>query len=571
VQLKPKFYGKLTLDQLGNRWIITNTTPNVNLELKHIFRGISLLQTENFTLDTSPYTTNRLAWFLQLYPMEISKADGKELKRMVKHFQKRLVDVEGVFVPDFKPPEYVGLKDDCELWDYQCQFVEMFRIVKNMLLGDDYGLGKTNQAIGAMLLPGMLPCAVVVEAHMPDQWKERIEEFSNLRVHIVKTVSAYTLPEADVYIFSYTKLKGWTDIAKTGFFKLVVYDEPQNLRTGDGTEKGGAARKFSNAAEATLGLTATPIMNYGIEMWIVMSYLAPGHLGTQAEFEREWCTSDGKTVKDPDALGAYLRERQVLLRRTEEDIDRAMPPSNVTTHDIPFDEDEARKSDELAIQLAIQAITATDYIERGNAAMKLDTLERLRTGVAKARGVTSYVKILLEAGLPVLLSGWHRDVYEIFLEELGKYKPVFYTGSETKAQKKKSKDAFISGETNLMIISNRSGAGLDGLQYRCADVVIGELDWSPMVLKQLIARLRRYGQDYVVNAHYMICDGGSDPAMVEVLGVKASQAHGVMNPYMQPVAVTSDESRIRKLAISVLERNGVDVKLLVKEKVAIAA
>lgn len=573
MQLRPKFYGKVTLDRTGNRWVIDNTTPNVNLELKHIFRGISLLQTERFMLDTSPYTTNRLAWFLQLYPMEMSKADTKELKKMCKHFQKRLMDVEGVFVPDFKPPEYVGLKDDCELWDYQCQFVEMFRIVKKMLLGDDYGLGKTNQAIGAMLLPGMLPCAVVVEAHMPDQWKERIEEFSNLRVHIVETVSAYTLPEADVYIFSYTKLKGWTDIAKTGLFKLVVYDEPQNLRTGDGTDKGGAARVFSNSAEATLGLTATPIMNYGIEMWIVMSFLAPDHLGTKAEFEREWCTNDGKTVKDPDALGAYLRERQVLLRRTEEDIDRAMPPTNVTTHDIPFDQAEASKSDELAVMLAIQAISAPTFTERGNAAFKLDTLERLRTGVAKARGVAAYVRILLDAGLPVLLSGWHRDVYEIFIEELGAYKPVFYTGSETKVQKRANKEAFIAGETNLMIISNRSGAGLDGLQYRCADVVIGELDWSPMVLKQLIARLRRYGQEYVVNAHYMLTDGGSDPAMVEVLGVKASQAHGVMNPYLQPQATTNDESRIRRLALSVLERNGVDVHALVKEKpeISIAA
>jgi SNF2 family DNA or RNA helicase len=571
LQLKPKFYGKLALDRLANRWVVTETTPNVNLEMKNIFKGISDFETEKFTFDTTLYVSNRLAWFLQMYPMRMSREDEKELKKLCNHFRKRLMDVEGIFVPEFKPPEYVGLKDDCELWDYQCQFVEMFRIVKNMLLGDDYGLGKTNQAIGAMLLPGMLPCAVVVEAHLPDQWKERIEEFSNLRVHIVKTMTAYTLPEADVYIFTYKKLKGFVDIAAKGFFKLVVYDEPQNLRTGDGTDKGDAARKFSNAAEATLGLTATPVMNYGIEMWIVMSYLAPGNLGTRAEFEREWCTHNGKQVRDPDALGAYLRERQVLLRRTEEDIDRAMPPSNVTTQEIPFDESEARKSDELAVQLAIQAMTANDYVERGNAAMQLDTLERLRTGVAKARGVCAYVKILLDSGLPVLLSGWHRDVYEIFLKELAKYNPVMYTGSESKAQKKKSKDAFVAGESNLMIISNRSGAGLDGLQYRCADVVISELDWSPMVLKQLIARLRRYGQESIVNAHYMICNGGADPAMVEVLGVKSSQAHGIMNPYMQPQVVSNDVSRVQRLAISVLERNGVDVASLVKENMAKAA
>lgn len=568
MKIQPKLYGTLVLDRNANRWVMTNTTPNVNLELKHIFQGVSKAETERFTLDTTLYTTNRLAWFLQMYPMRMSKEDERQMVKWRKQFQARLTSVEGIFVPEFKSPEYLGLKDDCELWDYQAQFVEMFRIVKNMLLGDDYGLGKTNQAIGAMLLPGMLPCAVVVEAHLPDQWKERIEEFSNLRVHIIETMKPYTLPEADVYIFSYKKLGSWKDIARDGFFKLVVYDEPQNLRTGDGTDKGAGARVFSRAAEATLGLTATPVMNYGIEMWIVMSYLAPGHLGTKDEFEREWCTHDGKKVKDPDALGAYLRERQVLLRRTEEEVDRALPPSNVTSHDIPFDEDEARKSDQLAVELAIQAMYATDYVERGNAAMQLDGLERLRTGVAKARGVTAYVKILLQAGLPVLLSGWHRDVYDIYLEELAEFKPVMYTGSESKNQKKKNKDAFVAGETNLMIISNRSGAGLDGLQYRCADVVIGELDWSPMVLKQLIARLRRYGQEHVVNAHYMLCDGGSDPLMVDVIGVKASQAHGIMNPYMQVPVNDNDESRIRRLAMSVLERNGVDLENLKKEREA---
>jgi SNF2 family DNA or RNA helicase len=135
-----------------------------------------------------------------------------------------------------------------------------------------------------------------------------------------------------------------------------------------------------------------------------------------------------------------------------------------------------------------------------------------------------------------------------------------YTGSETKAEKKKNKEKFVSGQTNLMIISNRSGAGIDGLQYRCNDVVIGELDWSPMVLKQLIARLRRYGQAFTVNAHYMICEEGSDPLMIDVLGVKASQAHAIMNPYMQPIAADNDNERMKRLAAQVIERNGLDPK-----------
>ncbi len=247
MKLKSKTYGKLRLDADRDRWVVSGTAPNVNLELKHIFQGISKTEITEFYIDTSLYSTNRLAWFMQMYPMEMSKQDARELRKKVNAFNRQLEIVENIFVPDFRAPEYVGLKDECELWDYQAQFVEMFRVVKRMLLGDDYGLGKTNQAIGAMLLPGMLPCAVVVEAHLPDQWKERIEEFSNLRVHIIKKGTPYDLPEADVYIFSYSKLGGWSDVAGKGFFKLVVYDEPQNLRTGTETEKGAGAKSLRNS------------------------------------------------------------------------------------------------------------------------------------------------------------------------------------------------------------------------------------------------------------------------------------------------------------------------------------
>lgn len=574
MKIRPKTYGKLTLDRANDRWVITETPPFVNLELKAIFQGIEKTQTSNFSIDTSLHMSNRIAWFMSMYPFEMSVADEKILKKKKKEFRDKLMTVERIFMPSFRALDYHGLKDDCELWDYQSQFVEMFRVVKRMLLADDYGLGKTNQAIGAMLLPGMLPAAVVVEAHLPDQWKERIEEFSNLRAHIIRSTTPYELPEADVYIFSYSKMAGWSDVAAgikrenftvvsqtKGPFKFVVYDEPQNLRTGEGTEKGKAARIFTDNAEAVLGLSATPVMNYGAEIWHVMSFIAPGVLGTIYEFEREWCVGDSKSrrVHDPDALGTYLRERQVMLRRTEEDINRSLPKPNVIPFTIPFDEEAARKSDDLSVQLAIRAITATNFIEKGMAARDLDIRERLRTGVAKARGVAAYTKMLLDAGIPVLLAGWHREVYDIWLDELKAYNPVMYTGSETKAEKKRNAQAFIDGKTDLLIISNRSGAGLDGLQYRCRDVVHGELDWSPNVLGQLRARLRRYGQEDVVNAHYMLCDGGSDPVMVDVLAVKSSQSHGIMNPYMQPIAADNDNERMRRLAMSVLERNGIDV------------
>ena len=547
-----KKFGKLRFDAHSNEWIISGTAPNISLFIKDVFRRISKVQTGEFRFKNDDLHCFELLWFMDRYPLALETFNLSRLKAGRKRYFEKEEIVETLFTPEFKAQHYAGLAEGCKLWEYQAQAVEMFRVVKRMLLGDDIGLGKTNTAIGCMLQPGMLPAAVVVQAHLPEQWEERIEDFSNLRVHVIKTVKTYELPEADVYIFSYTKLSGWSDVAATGFFKTVVLDEPQELRSGTSTEKGSAAKIFCDKALAVLGLTATPVMNYGVEMWHVMQFICPGVLGTLDEFLREWCSND-KIVSDPDALGAYLRQNHNMLRRTEEDVDRELPRPNVTKHYCEYDEAKAKESEDLAYTLAIKA-TQGSYMERGKAYLELDALTRLQTGMAKAESVAEYVKILLDADLPVLLSGWHRDVYNVWLSCLKGYDPVMYTGSETKLKKRKSKEAFVKGDTNLMIISNRSGAGLDGLQFRCRDLVIGELDWSPMILKQLIGRLRRSGQSEVVNAHYMIANGGSDPLMVEVLGVKSSQAHGIMNPGVAPIAPIHDEERMKKLAAMVIER-----------------
>lgn len=547
-----KKFGKLRFDAHSNEWVISDTAPNISLFIKDVFRRISKVQTGEFRFKNDDLHCFELLWFMDRYPMAIETFDISRLKAGRKRYFEKEEIVETLFTPEFKAQQYAGLAEGCKLWEYQAQAVEMFRVVKRMLLGDDIGLGKTNTAIGCMLQPGMLPAAVVVQAHLPEQWEERIEDFSNLRVHVIKTVKPYELPEADVYIFSYTKLSGWSDVAATGFFKTVVLDEPQELRSGTGTDKGSAAKVFCDNAQAVLGLTATPVMNYGVEMWHVMQFICPGVLGTLDEFLREWCSNE-KIVSDPDALGAYLRQNHNMLRRTEKDVDRELPRPNVTKHYCEYDEAKAKESEDLAYTLAIKATTGS-FTERGKAYLELDALTRLQTGVAKAASVAEYVKILLDADQPVLLSGWHREVYDVWLSELRGYNPVMYTGSETKVRKKKSKEAFVKGDTNLMIISNRSGAGLDGLQFRCRDLVIGELDWSPMILKQLIGRLRRSGQSEIVNAHYMIANGGSDPLMVEVLGVKSSQAHGIMNPGVAPIAPINDEDRMKKLAAMVIER-----------------
>nr|WP_275444413.1 DEAD/DEAH box helicase [Halomonas sp. McD50-4] len=462
--------------------------------------------------------------------------------------------MEAILRPDYQPSARTGLREGQVVRPYQGQAVDLCLSRGSLLLGDDVGLGKTYTTAAMLLDPATLPAAVVMQTHLQDQWREKIETFTTLTTHKIKGTKPYDLPLADVYLFRYSQLLGWIDTFDDGFFKAVAFDEIQELRRGEESGKGEAAKKLADAAQFKLGLSATPIYNYGAEIWNVMQFLDDAVLGNWGDFQREWL-KDHRQVNDPEALGSYLREQNIMLRRTKRDVGQQMPPINTIVERIESNDEALASIDDLARQLALKTTTGT-FMERGRAGRELDLLVRHATGVAKAKNVARYARILLEADMPVLLMGWHRDVYDIWLDELAEYAPAMYTGSETDKQKRESVRRLVQGETNLFIMSLRSGAGLDGLQHRCSTVIFGELDWSPKVHEQIIGRLDREGQQEQVTAIYLNTDEGSDPPMVEVLGVKASQSSAIVDPGRQLANRHSDKTRIQALAERFLASRG---------------
>ena len=541
--------GKLAL--VNGQWEMSEVPPHIAIRLKQLFPRIPKWQTSTYQFPNDTTHCADLAWFTSRYPMHMLPSDKESLQSGKEIYEQNQIRMEAILRPDYQPSPRIGLKDGQNTRHYQDQAIDLWHARKSLLLGDDVGLGKTYAGIGGLLDPRALPAAVVVQTHLQDQWREKIEEFSTLVVHKIRGTRPYDLPPADIYLFRYSQLLGWVDTFGDGFYKAVIYDEIQDLRTGVASGKGQAALQLSNGAVFRLGLSATPIYNFGAEIWNVMQYIDQSVLGSNDEFLREWCVDD-KRVRDPEALGTYLREQKVFLRRTKPEVGQELPARNTIIERVDSDDATLKSVEDLARQLAVRS-TFGSFIERGRAGRELDLLMRHATGVAKARGVARYARLFLENNIPILLVGWHRDVYDIWLRDLADFRPAMYTGSENERQKNESVRRFLEGETNVFILSLRSGAGLDGLQYRCSTILKGELDWSPKVHDQLIGRLEREGQEEQVTVVYCNSDDGSDPPMVELLGLKASQASGIVDPGMQLEAKNSDISRIQALADQILK------------------
>lgn len=557
-----KTYGEITYS--NNQWRIT-CAPHVAMRMKDMFRSIDKGSYGGIYVSNTPQNAKDLQWFMMRYPLASTPEDLLLLNQTIEKFDTKQLKLNSIFTPEYvlKPVQSMALP----LRDYQLQVVEMFSASGAGLCGDDLGLGKSPTAIGLLCANAdSLPAMVVCQAHLPKQWENYFTKFApHLKVHIVKKRGMYDLPPADIYIMTYSKIIGWGDLLMQGYFKAAVYDEVQELRRTD-TAKYKAATLLTAHSNYVIGLSATPIYNYGGEIYAVMNIIKPGCLGRMEEFSREWCTGDGGysqydpsgrlVVKNPEALGAYLRENHLMIRRTREEVGRQLPPVEKVTQTVEYDKEIAEKYMAELKEVASRALYSTNFFEKGQAAARLDNLARQMTGIAKARSAAEHIAGLCESGQKIIVCAWHREVWDILAHHLEKFKPALYTGHEGPSKKLKSVESFINGDSQLLFISLRSGAGLDGLQEASKTIVHVEFDWSPAVDEQLNGRLRRDGMDHSssVLAVYMYSNEGTDPLMLDARGIKASQAQGIVNPGQSVASTAVDPERLRKLAEKILSK-----------------
>lgn len=399
--------------------------------------------------------------------------------------------------------------------------------------------------------------------HLPRRWATELEEsFPHCTFGIAKKsrppedFTTEDLP--DVFIVPYSRLFGWVDHLRE-VARTVVFDEVQDIRRGVETIKGTAAASLCENASYRLGLTATPIYNYGGEVWNILDILAPGELGTKEEFTREWghgMANGHIFISNPGALGNYLREQGLMLGRTRKEVGRELPDAIKVPHLVNSDPAalDAIKGDATAMARLILSDTATKE-ERWRAAGELDWKLREATGIGKALYVAEFVRMLLESEHKIVLFGWHRAVYDVWMDALAEFAPVMYTGTESPTQKARAEEAFINGDARILIMSLRSGAGVDGLQKASKVAVFGELDWSPQVHTQAIGRLRRDGMDATdpVVVYFLNSAEGSDPALMETLGIKRQQAEPMITKDGKVLGGSKpDQSRARTLAQQLL-------------------
>lgn len=568
---RKKTFGSITFE---NGYAIVQCAPHVAIKFTQVFRKAHRLKAGVFQIRATTETGYDLAWFRQRYPLQCDGSHAELLTSLVAKFEERIEAIASIDASDYVPPVF-----DLALppREYQRTAAGLVHVSGRLLVADELGTGKTVSGICTLMLPDALPALVVTQTHLTRQWESEIRRFApKLRVHRVRAKTPYSFSDLrtevgpdkkrrvvkgpampDVVIMSYSKIDGWAD-ELGGKVRTVIFDEMQELRRHDSLKR-RASIAVSEDATRRIGLTATPVYNYGDEIHSVVSVLDPDALGDHGEFLKEWCSGPKNAVEDPRALGIYLRESGIMIRRTRKDIGREIPELTVIRHVVDSDQSVIADAELAVAELARRILARTgSALDQMRDAGEIDWRMRQATGIAKAPAVIELVRLLLETEQRIILSGWHRAVFDIWCALLTKAGITFamFTGHESEAAKARSVELFKGSGARVLIMSNRSGAGLDGLQHVCHVGVIGELDWSPKVHDQWIGRFARDGQLEKSSAYYAVAEDGSDPVIEDVLGIKAMQAAGIERPHDDaPIPVPEvDVDRIKKLAETILRQ-----------------
>ena len=523
-------YGTLSYNARRKCWVIRGD-PAVTELAKRLFPGSDAKRGE------ARFTAHRrivgdVNWLMMRYPLEVSARDRER-------WSKALSDARAYYRARERartaPPAEQPAPDafSGRLRPFQQAGLSWLLLTPRSLLADEMGLGKTVQALACAGSEGVFPLLVVPPPHLTRNWAAETRRFLRVkgrepRVHIVKGLTPYKLPPADVYILHYLLLRGWKQALPGMGFHTVIFDEVQELRRA-GTEKYSAASLLSESCERVIALSGTPIYNYGGEIWNIVNIIDYHFLGDWESFSREWCAGYGNgIVLKPQLLGEHLRREGLMLRRTKQEVLPELPEKRRLVQEI--DADDALYAHLMApVWEKLYRWKREDGLSASARALLEDQIsqeERQAAGLAKAPYVCQFVRALLQAGEKVLLFAHHHAVMDEYKKTLHQEKPVFITGRETIAKKEDAAARFMEGKTDLCCVSLRAASGLNLQRATC--VVFGELDWSPAVHAQAEDRAHRIGQRDSLLCYYLVSPRGSDQQMQETLGLKVSQFLGLM-------------------------------------------
>ena len=471
-------------------------------------------------------------------PFQLSGASSILLRCLREKLQNPLIpsDQKEIEREESNRHSNVGLNAD--LRAYQSSgvdwLIDRLGQLGGALLADEMGLGKTLQTIAAINHFKQHPASesggflVIAPTTLLGNWMAELARFApDLKCLLLHGAGRDRLrsrvDQVDVIVTSYGTLVRDLAFHLQREYRLIAADEASLLRNPD-AEISKSLCKLR--AGARLALTGTPVENRMQDLWSIFRFVAPGYLGSKADFKERYETPAASGDAVPAGLLERLRLRvsPFVLRRTKDQVAKDLPDKIEIDEWLDLADDQATLYASLARAGLAEIERIRDKQGEGAGQMHLLTLLLRLRQVCVDPGlleldeekIPSSVKIerLLErlseryeiGGKTLVFSQFARNLRRIEKRISDGFGRIFCIDGTTRNRQQLVDSFQAESGPAVFLISLKAGGY--GLNLTAADAVV-HLDpwWNPAVEAQATDRAHRIGQTRPVTVYRLLTRG----------------------------------------------------------------
>jgi SWI/SNF-related matrix-associated actin-dependent regulator 1 of chromatin subfamily A len=418
---------------------------------------------------------------------------------------------------------------------YQRAGIEYGVEKRDILIGDEPGLGKTIQALGICNELEHESVLVVCPASIRLNW---LREIKNWYMNDTKSIKVYQNSKEGMASYNNIAIVSYELAKNEGVFNglmerkwdTLIIDEAHYLKTMDAARTraifGGGRGLFKDRfiaqnVDSIIALTGTPLPNRPRECYTLARALCPEAIDWMSyeQFCYRFNPSaqifvDDKLITKEERgrlpeLQARLRSN-FMIRRLKADVLKDLPDKR---YELAYVEPDGVIRDIIRRERMLN-FKISDLMDPRSEIMGMLSTLRREMGEAKVPRVVEHIKYLFDTvEVPkIVLFAHHRSVMDALAAQLHKYGVVQVRGGMSSVAKDKSVQSFQT-DPNLRLFMGQmdsAGFGIDGLQNVCDHVVFAEPAWVPGTNEQAVDRCHRIGQHNNVLAQFLVVEGSLD-------------------------------------------------------------
>lgn len=448
-------------------------------------------------------------------------------------------------------------------YTYQLEGVQYALQHKRCIFGDQPGLGKTLQAICAVVKAhkeaevygDTSPTLVICPASLKINWQREFKKFAGKNAVILDDSNRdewhrlYELrkgdgdPLCDVFITNYESLRKFfvTEIREHSkltlrhivfderikLFKSVIIDESHKCKSSK-TQQSKFVEGICRGKKWIFELTGTPVVNNNTDLIQQLKILDRlEDFGGYKSFVARYC--DGpKQSSNMKELNWRLwnccffrREKKTVLEQLPEK-SRQYIECDITNRKEYEDAErdvirylrEYKHADDDKVQRAM----------RGQIMVQMGILKQIAAR-GKIKAVSEFVHDVIDGGEKLILFAYLKEVVEALKEQFPN--AVTVTGSDNIREKQRAVDMFQSDPDCKLIILNYKSGGTGLTLTAASRVAFIEFPWTYSDCEQAEDRAHRNGQKNNVNCYYFLGNKTIDRYMYKVIQTKKDIANEV--------------------------------------------